>query len=56
MRAAHGSGDQRTKRLTTYGVVGRTPTGKVHFFGLTNGQPPDLKFDVEVYPDLHTPR
>lgn len=27
---------------------GHTPTGTVHYRGLTNGQPPNLKFDAEV--------
>ncbi|WP_312349377.1 hypothetical protein [Actinomyces sp.] len=31
---------------------GRTPTGAVHFAGLTNGQPPRLKYDVTVHPDI----
>lgn len=35
---------------------GHTPTGRVHFVGITNGQPPNLKFDVHVYSDLHTHR
>lgn len=32
---------------------GRTPTGRVRFVGVTNGQPPSLKFDVEVHPEVH---
>lgn len=27
---------------------GYTPTGKVHYRGLSNGQPPSLKFDAGV--------
>ena len=27
---------------------GRTPTGDVHYRGISNDQPPTLKFDVEV--------
>ncbi|WP_162144919.1 hypothetical protein [Arthrobacter castelli] len=27
---------------------GFTPTGTVHYRGISNGQPPGLKFDVEV--------
>lgn len=27
---------------------GRTPTGTVHYRGISNDQPPTLKFDVEV--------
>ncbi|GAA3283097.1 hypothetical protein GCM10020260_11290 [Nesterenkonia halobia] len=34
----------------------RTPTGRIWFAGLTNGQPPSLKFDVEVHTNLRTPR
>lgn len=30
---------------------GYTPTGEVHYRGRTNGQPPSLKFDVEVHLD-----
>jgi len=32
---------------------GRTPTGTVHYRGIGNGQPPTLKFDVEVSLDLN---
>lgn len=32
---------------------GYTPTGEVHYRGRTNGQPPSLKFDVEVHIDHH---
>ncbi len=32
---------------------GYTPTGKVDYRGRTNGQPPSLKFDVEVTIDHH---
>lgn len=32
---------------------GYTPTGEVHYRGRTNGQPPSLKFDVEVRIDHH---
>lgn len=32
---------------------GRTPTGVVHYRGIGNGQPPTLKFDVEVSLDLN---
>lgn len=35
--------------------LGRTPTGAVHFAGLTNGQPPSLKYDVAVHTELATP-
>lgn len=31
---------------------GRTPTGHIRFVGLTNGQPPSLKYDVTVHTDL----
>lgn len=32
---------------------GYTPTGEVDYRGRTNGQPPGLKFDVEVTIDHH---
>ncbi|WP_150461782.1 hypothetical protein [Nesterenkonia ebinurensis] len=31
---------------------GRTPTGVVHYRGISNDQPPALKFDVEVSLEL----
>lgn len=34
---------------------GRTPTGRVRFAGLTNGQPPSLKYDVTVHTELEAP-
>ena len=35
---------------------GWTPSGRVRFAGITNGQPPNLKYDVAVYPDIEDPR
>lgn len=35
---------------------GRTPTGRIRFAGLTNGQPPSLKYDVTVHTELEMPR
>lgn len=32
---------------------GRTPTGTVHYRGISNDQPPTLKFDVEVSLELN---
>lgn len=31
--------------------LGYTPTGAVHYRGLSNGQPPSLKFDAEIHMD-----
>jgi len=34
---------------------GHTPTGDIKFAGITNGQPPRLKYDVTIYPNLTRP-
>lgn len=33
--------------------AGHTPTGKVEFRGVSQGEPTLLKFDVEVTPGIH---
>lgn len=39
---------ERERALNHAWSLGHTPTGKVHYRGIANGQPLGLKFDVEV--------
>ena len=43
---------ERQQAISEAWARGRTPTGAVHYRGISNGQPPALKFDVEVSLEL----